>query len=161
MRATEAVDALIAHIEEHEFNRQRAKDFGQRSYKPSAEEKAERDRLLKAVIWAFQLTRRELLAKLDIDRATWDRWRIMKTIPQADKRNALRILALNVGEFPTAAEQPKEAETILAALGITAEQLKQLEWLKRVQNAAGFELSESICRLLVQEFQASQNSSSS
>ena len=147
MKAISAVEALIAHIREHELNRQKAKDAGQRSYKPTDDEKAERDRLLRGVIWSLQLTRHELLAQLQINRATWDRWRIMKTIPQPEHIAALALLLPSERSENTLileATQP-----ILVALGITKVQLEQLEWLERIQSMACAPLTERSCRVLL------------
>lgn len=158
--AVEAVGALIAHVREHEINRQKAKDAGQRSYKPTNEEKAERDRLLRGMIWSLQLTRHEILAKLQIDRATWDRWRMMKTIPQSVHRDGLTRLAAGGVLPPTANGNPliqEATQPMLAILGITKEQLEQLEWLERMQRTAGIPLTESSCRVLLEEFQAAHS----
>lgn len=155
----EAVEQLIQHVNEQNRDRQIAKD-AKEHYVPTNEQKIKRDHLLRQVLSVFDITRAELCSKIRIDRATWDRWRNMSVVPQ---RKYMEDLTLFARGEPFGIENNKNplivqaAPAMLDVLGITKLQLEELEWLERVQFTAGIELSEGICRTLLDEYRKAPN----
>jgi len=88
----QAANAFAAHIEAQEKSRQSAKDSGG-TYEPLAEDKARRDSVMQELLVALDLSKAELQASLSIDRATWDRWRAMSSIPQRSHLEAISRFA--------------------------------------------------------------------
>lgn len=90
--AVHAVSEFAAHVDAQDRARQHAKD-AQSKYEPSHQERAERDRLMQGLLEALGLSKTELQTKLGIDRATWDRWRAMSSIPHRSYLEALARFA--------------------------------------------------------------------
>lgn len=156
---SQAVEELIAHVEMQCRMRQLAKDAGEK-YLPTREQKSERDRLLRRLLATLGITRSDLIFQLKIDRGTWDRWRIMATVPH--RVHLEGIIRIATGNSLTATGHANVLITqataaMLNALGITKGQLDGLEWLERMQDAAGIELGEQACRALLVERQANRN----
>lgn len=86
--AAESVAAFVAHTSEQERQRQEHKSRGEH-YAPSFDDKARREALMHSLLDGLELSKAELLQRLSIDRATWDRWRHMTSIPQRAQLDAL------------------------------------------------------------------------
>ncbi len=88
----QAVDQLLLHVDAQDRARQLAKD-ARLTYSPSDEDKEERDRLLRQLLTAIGQPKEQVLEQLGADRATWDRWKNMVSIPQAKHRKSLDRLS--------------------------------------------------------------------
>lgn len=84
----QAADAFAAHI----LAQRNAKD-SDASYEPTPDEKGRRDSLMQDLLLALGLSKLELQARLSIDKATWDRWRAMSSIPQRSHLEAISRFA--------------------------------------------------------------------
>lgn len=90
--SVQAASAFAAHIEKQERERQSCKERGE-PYEPLPEERACRERLMQELLASLGLSKVELQSKLSIDRATWDRWRAMSSIPQRSHLDAITRFA--------------------------------------------------------------------
>lgn len=92
--AAQAVAQFIAHVSYQEQEREKAKASEvEDDWVPSEQDRIERDKLLRDVLFALNLSRGELLARLRIEPITWDRWRKLKTVPQRMHLEALQRFA--------------------------------------------------------------------
>jgi len=80
-RAARAVDALAAHVTIHEQARDDYRASTGQKYEPPEAEIQIRGQLMQEVLDSLDVTKGELQSWLMIDKATWDRWRSMKTVP--------------------------------------------------------------------------------
>lgn len=86
----DVVRSFVAHVNEQERARQQAKGRGPLgSYDPSPDDKARRDSLMQDLLTALGMTKAELQTRLGIDKATWDRWRAMSSIPHRSYLEAM------------------------------------------------------------------------
>lgn len=100
----QAVREFIAHIEAQSRARREALSSGA-EFLPSAEERARRESLMQNLLPALGMTREELQSQLGIDRATWDRWRAITSVPH---RSYLETMARYAAErVSTEHEQAK------------------------------------------------------
>jgi hypothetical protein len=90
--ASQVVQEFSAHVHEQDRARQAAKDSGQ-DFVPPEEQKRQREAIMQKLLAAFGLPKLELQAKLGIDRATWDRWRAMASVPHRSYLETLARLA--------------------------------------------------------------------
>lgn len=157
--AAEAVAQFIEHVRTQDQSRQRARSQRDETYKPSEGEKIERQRLMSQMLVTLEVTRNEMIGKLAIDKATWDRWRSMVTLPQRNHLEALMRMARveaadEHGSNPLIAQS---TDAMLQAVDITRKQLEELAWLIKLQQASGeVSLSKAVCTALLEDYRTTK-----
>lgn len=107
----QSASAFAAHVEAQEKSRkERGKD-----YEPSSEDRKYRDEVMQGLLAALEVSKAELQARLGIDRATWDRWRAMTSIPQRSHLEAIaRFAAQQEKSGSHVATRPRPHEMLSA-----------------------------------------------
>ena len=113
-----AVADLVAHIVAHEERRDALKartGGGAVRYEAPTTEVQIRGQLMQDVLDALGLTKVQLQSMLMIDKATWDRWRSIKTIPSSSHLETLARFAQEAEQ--KASKQTRPSPYDMLALG--------------------------------------------
>jgi len=114
--ALQAANALADHFAIQDRSRQKEKKGGIKR-EPAPGDIQERERLMQQLLDASGLSKTALQAQLRIDKATWDRWRYMVTIPHRSHIDSLIRFAKEADQKKALQEdatKPRPLEMLLA-----------------------------------------------